>query len=88
MHDPIPRPLTAQQFIDGLSDYIFTFAYETQDGQTVLDGMTATMAHLMARATLDAQIPPHEVDAALDDWCQRLKALTKTIMQQLTTDRE
>jgi hypothetical protein len=64
------------------------FAAETQDGETVLSAMTVTMAHLMARATLDVQIPPHEVDAALEAWCQQLRTLAKQLVQELATNRD
>jgi hypothetical protein len=44
MDDPIARPLTQQQFIDGLSDYIFTFAgYALKAGQLTYDCRYSTM---------------------------------------------
>ena len=52
----------------------------------MLSAMTVTMAHLMARATLDVQIPPHEVDAALEAWCQQLRTLAKQLVQELATN--
>jgi hypothetical protein len=85
VHDDTKRPLTEQAFIDGISTYIGNFISDTGDGDTVLRVMSISMAHVFARAIVETPIPPHEVEAMLDEYCQQLRTLTKTIKQELAT---